>query len=165
MTLESMVLALLNWKMMINYSINKSTFQQVQAHLKQCSKYFVPELSSYVNIDDYSLKLFQKAIRVEAFIENDLIGLIAIYVNQEKKESFVTNVSVLPQEAGKGVAKKLFKKTITRVKKMKVNIILLEVDSTNLNAVSLYQKVGFDTLRDNEEKIIMKLNLQYEKRL
>ncbi len=145
--------------MTIKYSINKSTFIQVKLHLNECSKNFIPELSSYVNIDSYSAKLFQKATRVEAFIENELIGLIAIYVDEQKKVSFISNVSVLKIFEGKGVAKKLFMKTLSLLKKMKLNKIQLEVDLMNVKAITFYQKLGFETLDKDENKLIMNLNL------
>jgi ribosomal-protein-alanine N-acetyltransferase len=145
--------------MTIKYSINKSTFIQVKLHLNKCSKNFIPELSSYVNIDSYSAKLFQKAMRVEAFIESELIGLIAIYVNEQKEESFISNVSVLPIFEGKGVAKKLFEKTLKLLKNLKLNKIQLEVDLMNVKAIAFYQKLGFETLDKDENKLIMNLNL------
>jgi ribosomal protein S18 acetylase RimI-like enzyme len=145
--------------MTINYSINKSSFIQVKFHLNECSKNFIPELSSYVNIDSYSAKLFQKAMRVEAFIESELIGLIAIYVNEQKEESFISNVSVLPIFEGKGVAKKLFEKTLKLLKNLKLNKIQLEVDLMNVKAITFYQKLGFETIDKYENKLIMNLNL------
>ena len=104
---------------------------QLKFHLNECSKNFIPELSTYVDIDTYSTKLFQKSTRVEAFLESELIGLIAIYINEQKKDSFISNVSVLPKIEGNGVAKTLFAETLKLLKQLntsaKIAFLSLEV--------------------------------------
>jgi hypothetical protein len=78
--------------MSVVYSINKSSELEIKKHLISVSKNFVPELDSYVNIEEYSKKLFEKSTRIEAYSGENLIGLIAIYLNNS--DSFITNYSV-----------------------------------------------------------------------
>jgi ribosomal protein S18 acetylase RimI-like enzyme len=145
--------------MIIKYSINESTLIQVKFHLNECSKNFIPELSTYVDIDTYSTKLFQKSTRIEAFLESELIGLIAIYINEQKKDSFISNVSVLPKIEGNGVAKTLFAETLKLLKQLNINKISLEVDFMNIKAITFYEKFGFKTFNVLDKKIVMNLNL------
>ena len=46
----------------INYTFNKSNLVEINQHLFDCSDSFVPKLSSYVNIDEYSNKIYQKSL-------------------------------------------------------------------------------------------------------
>ena len=74
---------------MINYNINKSIADQIRKHLERCSIHFYPALSTYVNINDYSVKLKHKATRFEA------------WNNKEKRlESFtgISEAKYLPAE-------------------------------------------------------------------
>lgn len=145
--------------MFCEYSINQSNLFQVKSHLDQCSELFTPILSSYVDIYSYSEKLIQKATRIEAFDGNILIGLIAIYVNEEENVCFITNVSVIPSFSGKGIATTLFYRTQDLIKNLRVNTIILHVNINNYPAINFYEKLGFehDLIIDNKIKMILYL--------
>ena len=68
---------------------NKSNEENIFKHLKKCSNQFIPSLDTYVNIELYSKKLYKQATRFEIFDNNNLKGLIAIYINNDK--GFITN--------------------------------------------------------------------------
>ena len=46
---------------------NKSNFKQINSHLLSVSDLFIPSLSSYINIEKYSLKIINNANRFEIF--------------------------------------------------------------------------------------------------
>ena len=75
---------------MIKYTTNTSSVDIIYDHLFNCRDLFIPNLDSYVNIKEYSQKLFDKSYRFEAFDNDKLVGLICLYPN-----NFITNVSVL----------------------------------------------------------------------
>lgn len=141
----------------IDITINKSIFFEVNDHLNRCAKNFTPILSDYVNINDYSRKIIQNATRIEAYHDDILVGLIAIYIDITNKISFITNVSVLEEYTGKGVATILIKKAIQINALKKIDLIRLKVDSENLKAISFYKKIGFQKESINENKLTMYL--------
>lgn len=57
-------------------------------------------------------------------------------------EGYVTNVAVLPEYRGQGIAKAL----IGEQMKNKMNFITLEVRESNAPAISLYTKMGFENV-------------------
>ena len=93
----------------IIYKINKSSDIEIREHLWECSDSFTPPLSTYVEIDSYSTKIFTKSVRFEAFYKNRLVGLIAMYINKENMSTFITNVSVYPEFIGVGIGYTLLK--------------------------------------------------------
>ncbi len=58
-------------------------------------------------------------------------------------EGYVTNIAVLPEYRRKGIAKKLIKYVIDTFKN-DLRFISLEVRVSNQNAISLYEKLGFE---------------------
>ncbi|WP_084426850.1 WbqC family protein [Aequorivita capsosiphonis] len=88
---------------MKNYSFNKSNAQQIQEHLWRVDKDFKPALHTYVDIDTYAQKLADSAVRLEYFVEERLIGLMASYYNTEKQFLFITNFSIERQYRGQGM--------------------------------------------------------------
>ena len=57
-------------------------------------------------------------------------------------EGYVTNVAVLPDFRRQGIAEMLIKKQLEN----DMNFISLEVRKSNLPAISLYKKLGFETV-------------------
>lgn len=76
----------------ISFSINKADKEVIEKHLFECSNSFIPPLESYVDISSYSEKLKTSAVRFEAWSKNQLVSLIACYLNDEiTKMGFITN--------------------------------------------------------------------------
>src|SRR5690349_14652885 len=92
----------------LKYYTNKAELEQIVFHLLLCDQLFTPPLSSRVSIEEYAKKIELNALRFEAWDCDQLVGLVAIYMNDEKKsEAFITNVSVLDEYRGRGVATQL----------------------------------------------------------
>lgn len=130
--------------MTIAYKENTATPEQISNHLKLCNNQFVPPLDTYVDIAPYAQKIYNYAFRVEAWHNQDLAGLVAAYLNDNKDNIiYITNVSVLSAYAGKGIATELLKRTETIAKQNAFGHIQLEVKKENQNAIQLYHKLGF----------------------
>ena len=124
---------------------------------------FNPPLHTYVDIEAYSHKIADNAITFEAWENNILIGLIAAYFNDLKnKAGFITNVSVLPEYQGKGIAKKLLVSTLEYGKLLGFGKIRLEVNWDNTSALNLYLRTGFSLIEKKETKLIMERALDNE---
>jgi GNAT superfamily N-acetyltransferase len=140
------------------FALNKSSENQVYNHLCQCSSYYKPQLDSYVNLNHYSKKLYTHSLRFDCFEKEQLIGLIAIYAN--KDIAFITNVSVLPQFQGKGIAQKLLDKCVFFLKEnFNLNSIRLETFTENKRALNFYIRNHFKIIGKEKNKITMELRI------
>jgi len=114
-------------------------------------------LDKTVDITTYSKKIAENCITFEAWINNDLAGLIAAYFNDpENTAGFITNVSILKAYAGRGVASELLKNCIGYGTENKFKEISLEVHDNNERAIRLYKKSGFYLSATNNNLLILK---------
>jgi ribosomal protein S18 acetylase RimI-like enzyme len=120
----------------INFKINHSTLRDIKEHLNRCSIHYAPPLDTYVNIEKYAIKIYDKAIRFEAFNGPTLVGLIAMYVDLNKKIGFITNVSVDIEYKGHGVGNTLINEAKTYALKNNIKVIQLEVYNENIKAIN-----------------------------
>lgn len=143
----------------IIYKIKSANENEIYLHLIKCSDNFLPLLSEKINIREYSKKLFQKSVTFEAWDHKDLIGCVASYFNEAELSGFITNVSIIKEFMGRGIASILINQCVEYAKGIKINEVLLEVNVASTDAIHLYKKIGFTDLNKNENNIIMKLKL------
>jgi ribosomal-protein-alanine N-acetyltransferase len=121
---------------------------------------FEPILSSRVDIPFYAHKLHDRAVRFEAWLDNDLVGLVASYCNQVSRgKAFVTSVSIKSDFQGQGVACELMKWCIDHARSLGFTHMELHVDQRSLPALALYQKLGFSTLCSNKTMLTLSITL------
>jgi 2-polyprenyl-3-methyl-5-hydroxy-6-metoxy-1,4-benzoquinol methylase len=144
--------------MEIIYTLNKSKDWEILNHLNECSSSFVPELSSYVDIKEYSKKIYEKSNRIEAYLGENLIGLISIYINPQ--DSFITNFSICPEFQGKGLSESILKKCIDHIEKLGNKNLYLEVKARNNKAISFYKKNKFKIVEKRKDNYKMKLEIK-----
>ncbi|MFN3991451.1 MAG: GNAT family N-acetyltransferase [Tabrizicola flagellatus] len=144
-----------------DFDIDRSSLTDVLRHLQAHDDAFQPPLSSRVNLEDYSRKLFDNAVRFEAWVGNDLVGLVAIYCNSKDEDgAFVSNVSVLAGHAGKGIARRLMQFAIAHVVGLGFSSMHLEVDRRAVRAMHLYLALGFrPTAQSEDGSISMRLRI------
>lgn len=134
---------------------NVSSVADIKEHLWSVSSQFVPELSSYVDIDKYSEKLYEKAQRIEIWEDGHLEGLLAYYLNVEGRFAFITNVSISLSIMGGGGATEMIKRLIEDNMGI-IDVIRLEVNAGNERARRFYTKNGFlSHSEDNSDSTIM----------
>jgi len=147
----------------IAYSVNRSSAAEITAHLLRADAFFEPVLSSRVGIQAYAEKLHDRAVRFEAWLGEELVGLVASYCNQpDGGKAFVTSVSVWPECQGQGIAGQLMRQCIEYVRGLGFGLMQLEVDKRSLPAVALYQKLGFNTLHSSGPTLAMGMTLGRE---
>lgn len=145
----------------IEYAMNRASAAQISDHLLRCDAYFLPPLSRRVALRDYAQKLALNATRFEAWSSDTLVGIVAVYCNDhETKAAFITNVSVLHEWTGKGIATQLTDQCIAYVAAAGMDVISLEVASENGPAIKLYEKCGFVLDRTGAPFVTMKLCLK-----
>jgi len=126
----------------IRYGIKTATENEIFLHLTACSDSFVPPLAQRVNIIEYAQKIFEKSVTIEAWAGQLLVGLIAVYFNVVDS-AFITNVSVLKEFSGYGIASKMMDMCIENARTNNFHAITLEVDKYNKVAIRLYRKFRF----------------------
>ena len=144
----------------IVYKINNSSNIEINDHLLECSDSFTPSLSTYVDINSYSTKIFNKSVRFEAFHEDKLVGLIAMYTNNDDKSAFITNVSVYPKFIGTGIGYTLLKNCKLYINRKQLKKLSLEVMKNNNLAIKFYEKNNFIITKTNKEDYTMELKIE-----
>lgn len=144
-------------KMNISYTTKIANEQDIHNHLVECKDSFNPPLDKTVCIQDYSRKIYNRAITFEAWAENRLIGCVAAYFNNSENNSgFITNVSVTMDYIGKGVASNLMIACIKYACENQFKEIILEVCKKSTGAIHLYEKLNFQKIECKNDLIIMK---------
>ncbi len=95
-------------------------------------------------------------IMVVAEVDNNIIGYAGVYPSGD-----ITNVAVLPNEQGKGYGTELVKELINIAKINNIEKLFLEVRVSNIKAIKLYEKCGFEKIsvrkkyyKDGEDALI-----------
>src|SRR3954469_18273874 len=133
----------------VRYRRDTATTDDVHAHLARCDADFTPPLSARLDLGDYAAKLAGRAARFEAWDGGQLVGLVAAYVTPGAPEAFISNVSVVSELRGHGVAATLVASCIDRARGMGAATLTLEVATADRAAGRFYEKLGF-TDRDPE---------------
>lgn len=144
---------------MIIVKQNSASFEELLQFYEKNANMFIPSLNSQVdNLYEYVNKLKKSATFFEAYNDNTLVGLIAVYLNNyETKVAFISSVIVSVDYQGKGISNILLKSAIeTAISKSFIRI-KLEVFKNNTKALNLYKKFGFE--ESNSDFISMELIL------
>ena len=148
-------------KHLIRHTIGCASEAEIAGHLLLCDSAFVPPLSSRVDIARYAHKIFSNAQCFEAWAEEKLIGLVAVYCqNLETETAFITNVSVLPNWQSAGVATQLMNRCREQIFGAGFRKIALQVNHHNRIAFSFYEKHGFAAVGENNGTLNMILGFE-----
>jgi ribosomal protein S18 acetylase RimI-like enzyme len=145
----------------ISYRIDTASVERIAEHLTQCDAYFVPVLSSRVDLAEYALKIWTNAVRFEAWSDDVLVGLLATYCNdRERHTAYITSVSALKDWTGEGIATRLILCCVEYAKLRRFRRIGLEVAIGHRSAIHLYEKCGFSLGETSGSFIRMNLDVQ-----
>lgn len=140
--------------------INNADLNELQRHLTVTSDYFIPPLHQRVDIAEYALKLVQHTCRFEVWNTVQLIGLVAVYLNNKNnKTGFITSVSVEKEYRGQGLARQLVHEIYQHCLELGFNTLELEVNEANTPAQHLYQSEGFVVYKTENSSLFMKKQL------
>lgn len=146
---------------MIEYKVNTASEDIISEHLRKCDAGFNPPLSHRVHIKGYAHKIKLNAVLFEAWSNNTLVGLVAIYCNdKEQRTAFVTSVSVLKDWTGNGIAMELMAIFLEKMKDLAIKKISLEVGVNNYSAIKLYEKNGF--ILGEQQGLFVMMNLDLD---
>lgn len=135
------------------FQIGGLSIRELYEYLIKFDNQFYSRLSLKVNIYNYSEKLIHKSIIIQSKINNEIIGLVAFYANDNSFScAYISLFCVLKGFEGYGIGTRLMNDCITFVKDRKFKEIKLEVDPENHNAISFYSKFGFQIEERNLHK-------------
>ena len=143
------------------FRVNSASCEAITSHLSLCYDKFDPPLDSYINIEEYGVKIYNKAVTFEAWVGGTLVGLVAAYFNDTQMGlGYITNVSVIETYRTMGIASSLLEQAVNFGRENNFLKILLEVEPDNSAALTLYQKCGFSS--DSENKSGYKISMVLE---
>lgn len=128
----------------LDVRFDTSTPDEIERHLRACDHLFQAPLSARIGIRGYAEKLARSARRVEAWDGTMLVGLVASYVNADAAELFVSNVSVLEERSGQGLATRLMRLALDDAGQSGCTSARLEVSEEAAAANRLYRGLGFE---------------------
>lgn len=143
----------------LRYAIGTCSEQDIVEHLEACDLQFRPPLSARVAVVDYARKLALQAITHEAWDDGVLVGLVASYVAAPNRSCYITNVSVLVDYTGRGIAKTLLGQVAEYATRLGLAEIRLEVSKASVEAIELYEGQGFVPVESRGEQVLMRRSL------
>lgn len=92
----------------------------------------------------YEAVLKEENIYVVAENEGKIVGYAGAW--GVFGEADITNVCVAPDFRGRGIAGEMMRFLILEGRKRKIDVFFLEVRESNIRAISLYEKIGFQKI-------------------
>ena len=86
----------------------------------------------------------ESTIYLGAFSDGILVGYAGAWL--VAGDADITNVAVIPEKRGQGIAQKLLSELFSRLLENAGEIVRLEVRRSNENAKKLYEKLGFSEI-------------------
>ena len=108
------------------------------------------------NVDNYVNKIKNKAELVAHIVEGVCVGFIAFYANDEAKENaFITMVMIRSDMRGRKIAGSLLTAVLENLKSRGFKFCNLEVKENNVNAIKLYESLGFKIKNKKLKSVFM----------
>jgi len=140
----------------IEYKIQKSNVEDIYNHLIDIDTDIIPKLSSSVNLQEFSKKIFNNTIRFEAWHFDKLIGLISVYYNNiNERIGFINHVGVSEQYRGLSISSILLDNSIEYGRDKDFQTLKLDVAVEANIAKELYIKNGFEIEKINKTTVKM----------
>ena len=139
----------------MNITHNRSSQEQIEHFFYDCSNQFNPPFASSVDITEYAKKIRDNALTIETWDNDELVAIIAAYVNGDKL--YIPYICTKYKCAGLGLGQAGFDylmKTINDCKEVE-----LEVRKNNVKAINFYHKLGFEVSTENNDKYKMTLKV------
>ena len=140
--------------------INKKNKKEFINFLNESDNLFPIPLHEKVIIDEYANKLLDKAIILAIYSRKKIIASICGYINANK-ESYASMLCVLPDFQNKGYAKSLVIKFLDLAKEKNSTLVHLYAVKDNTKAINLYNGLGFEEYKIENEARTKDVHLFY----
>ncbi|HEJ1051805.1 TPA: GNAT family N-acetyltransferase [Morganella morganii] len=136
---------------------NKISKDRLLSFLHEINDYFSPSLSSKIDIEIYADKIIKNAYIDYIINEEEIIALLAGYINNES--IFITLFAVNKLFHGKKISTNLLTYNIEKLKKNNIKKINLEVYKNNKRAIVFYKKFNFEIYKETNDTYLMSLSI------
>ncbi len=119
----------------------------VELFIKKENNSFPVPLSDRVDLNEYVNKIINNAVLYGYYYKNNIIGLIAFYLNREF--TYVTYICVNKEFQSMHLGSKLMKLMEEECKKEQVCRIDLTTNINNNKAQKFYEKLGYKVIERN----------------
>lgn len=145
----------------VSYRMSQAAQSQILEHLNACDEQFHPPLSQRVDLPDYASKLHSRAVTFEAWGGDQLVGLVAAYLNHESAPTtaFVSSVSVLSDYRSRGIGRHLLTDCHREARNRGIQKVSLEVSPASRHAIDLYLNLGYCVATEHDNHLLMTLDL------
>jgi len=110
--------------------------------------------------EQYLQKIYEYADLITYFKKGECLGYVFFYSNDiQKNATYITLVGVSEKFKGQGVGKNLIRAVIEISRSNGFKFCDLEVSRVNVIALRLYYSLGFREIKDNGDKLLMRLDL------
>lgn len=136
-------------------ALRDSTFalDNIREFMETVDRDFKPRFSTYVNIEEYLAKLEKYAEVLLAVCEKTILGVIAFYCNDSTAGiSYITYLAVLRNCRGGGVGEKLLVECVHTARRAGMKSVQARTWSGNESAIALYEKIGFQKIRERADR-------------
>jgi len=117
---------------------------------------FQVPLREQTDITAYAEKLRRNADIIFAMTDNEVVGILAIYANDDtSRRAHVPLVAVIPSYRGRGIALAMLSRAVALATARGMCTIDLEVALGNTRAKQLYSAFGFKLIEQHGEKQTM----------
>jgi 2-polyprenyl-3-methyl-5-hydroxy-6-metoxy-1,4-benzoquinol methylase/GNAT superfamily N-acetyltransferase len=139
----------------VTFRQGAATATDIERHLTLCSADFSPPLATRVDVPAYAVKLHGAATTYEAWYDDTLVGLIAIYRNEATRAAFITSVSTVSSFRRLGLARNLLTEALRDLDRGGYSPIELEVDRRSDGALKLYRSLEFSEAEPTGDAVRM----------
>ena len=96
-----------------------------------------------------------------AVYNGEIVAFLSIEVHHEEKEYiYLDDLSVTNNHRNNGIGTKLIKTAESYAKEINISTICFHVEKTNTNAFRLYQRLGYEFFKDQENRYLMIKHLE-----
>lgn len=134
----------------LKYIEQTADCNDILTHLREISKYCDGFLVKVKSVEAYAQKLADRAVLCEAWLDDELVGLLAGYLD-DRNNAFISNLSVVSSVSRRGVGSELMRMFLQTATIRSAKVISLEIAENNKAAEKFYQTFGFE-YRENMAK-------------
>lgn len=130
------------------------TIEQILKFLSIVDNTFIIPLSHKQSLCNLAQKFLDCGTLCVIIKNNKIISMIAGYIkNTINNMAYISVVATIPEAQGKGYATIILKEFIEIVRSCGLKGVHLYTDARNINAISMYERLGFiEYLIENDER-------------
>ena len=151
----------------IEYSVvdkDASNYDRIYEFVKKADKTFPTPICERTDISKFTERILQKAIILQAKIDDESVGLSSFYANDQINHiSHWTFLAVDPQYAKRGIATQLIAEMLSIVKKAGMLSVDVLTDTVNTKPRRLYEKLGFKLVEEKDGRARYSYSLRNQK--